>query len=383
MPQRDAPPNAYPPPASARRLGLIVNPIAGMGGRVALRGTDGEALAMARQRGAVPLAAHRAARALASLALPPGSEILTAGGAMGEAVAVAAGLRPVVVTDPPADSRANDTQAAAAAMAARGVALILFAGGDGTARDVFAAVGRRVPMLGVPTGVKMHAAVFATTPENAGRVAAAYLTDPATELRDGEVADGDEALLPSGRIATRLFGAALVPFRRGLIQQAKMAASNADADLLAACAEIAATLEPGCLYLFGPGTTTRQIMARLGFDGTLLGVDAVLDGALIGRDLTEADILRLIAGRPARIVAGVVGGQGFLFGRGNQQFSPAVLRQVGRDRIAVVASLDKLAMLDGGALHADTGDLSTDAMLRGHIRVQTGPGRAAICRILS
>ena len=238
-------------------------------------------------------------------------------------------------------------------------------------------------MLGVPTGVKMHSAVFATTPENAGRVAAGWLADARTEWRDGEVLDLDAALLAQGIVASRLYGLARTPWRPRLIQHAKMASGNPQAELQAACADLAASLAPGCVHLFGPGTTTRLVLGCLGLEATLLGVDAVLDGEMIGRDLSEAAILALIADRPARIVAGVVGGQGFLFGRGNQQFSPAVLRRVGRDRITVVAGLDKLALLDGGALLVDTGDPAVDAMLHGHIRVQTGAGRAAICRIQS
>jgi predicted polyphosphate/ATP-dependent NAD kinase len=238
-----------------------------------------------------------------------------------------------------------------------------------------------VAILGIPTGVKMHSAVFATSPENAGLLANAAAHGWA-EMRDGELVDRDEAG------ALRFHGVARIPYERRRVQQAKRAGRPPDAALQGACAEIASSLAPGGVALFGPGTTTQRVLAQLGIEGSVYGVDAVSDGALLGRDLTEAAILRLITGRsscaaPARIIVGVVGGQGCLFGRGNQQFSPAVIRMVGTDRITIIADAEKILALAEGALFVDTGDVAVDALLSGYRRVHTGPGQSLLIRVLA
>jgi len=363
-------------------LGLIVNPIAGMGGRVGLKGTDGAAvLQQALALGAVPEAGARARRALREMR-PPGT-VLTFAGEMGEDDVRASGLAPQIVGAPAGATTATDTRLAAGRMVERGVGLILFAGGDGTARDVAGVVGDRVPILGIPTGVKMHSDVFATGPESAGRLAALFLggEDGRVRLCPAEVMDVDEDALRAGRISARLFGYASVPHERRLRQNAKGGAPGGDeAALAAACSRIAAELEPGVLYLFGPGTTTRTVMAALGLQGTLLGVDAVRDGRLVGRDLGEQDILGLLDGR-TRIVVGVTGGQGFLFGRGNQQLGPELLRRIGRGNVLAVASAAKLLALAPPRLLVETGDSAVDATLAGWLRVRTGPDQTVLMRV--
>src|SRR5579863_667182 len=209
--------------ASSRRIGLIVNPIAGMGGSVALKGTDGaEALALARALRAEPRAEARTARALRRLAAAaPSAELVTVAGAMGEAAAEAAGLpRDLVTWRPGLNTTAADTREAAREMRALGVGLILFAGGDGTARDILAAVGDALPILGIPCGVKMHSAVFAVSPEAAGQLAALAAGDDAGRFawREGEVMDVDEDAIRAGRLSVRLHGYARIPFERNLLQ---------------------------------------------------------------------------------------------------------------------------------------------------------------------
>jgi len=375
--------------APRRRLGLVVNPIAGMGGRVALKGTDGPAaVRAARERGAREVAPERARRALERLvAAGPDVHVIAAPGTMGAEVARAAGLD-VETTGPPPAGRATrpaDTRNAVAAMRERGVDLLLFAGGDGTARDILDTVGADLPMLGVPTGVKMHSGVFAASAVAAGAAAAAYLRapDPAA-LIDAEVADVDEDAVREDRVATRLYGAVRVPRQPGLVVGPK-AGSRADAGVEALAAELARTLPPGRLTLLGPGTSTAAVLRHLGLRGTLLGVDAVRDGALVGRDLDEAGLLALLDGereRPApALIVGVVGGQGALFGRGNQQLSPAVLRRIGRDHIQVIAAADKLHRLNPPRLRVDTGDEALDADLAGYVRVHVAPGRTLVMKV--
>lgn len=369
------------------RLGLVVNPIAGMGGRVGLKGTDGpEVLARARELGAVPVAAEHTRRALARLARVPALRLVAAPGPMGaDLVSEAAGFDVEVL--PRAAGRrpttADDTRAAVAELERRGVDLLVFAGGDGTARDVHDAVGDRLPILGVPTGVKMHSGVFATTPENAGDVAASFLAaGGGTRLRDAEVVDVDEEAVGRGTLATRLYGAARVPDDRLRVQPAKGRAAPADDDAVdAACRELAAGMDPRRVYVLGPGTTTRRVLAHLDLPKTLLGVDAVRGGRLVGADLGERELLDLVDGEAATLVVGVVGRQGSLLGRGNQQLSPAVLRRIGVENIEVVAGLRKLLALDPPVLHVDTGDPELDAALTGYRRVRVAPGRTLVYRV--
>ncbi len=375
-----------------RSLGLIVNPVAGMGGRVGLKGTDGAAiLRRARALGAEPGALIRARRALDKLASIAGSfHLVTCPGEMG--ADATAGLRldeDMVGAIKPGASTAADTQAAAAAMAHREVDLILFAGGDGTARDIFDVVGDRVPILGIPSGVKMHSAVFAINPEAAGRLAADLLTaDLLTaaagriSCRDAEVMDIDESAIRAGHISARLYGYAKVPFEQRLLQGAKAGRALSEADAVnGACKEVADAMDPACLYIIGPGNTAKQVMRCLGLVPTLLGVDAVLNRKFAGADLGEAQILDLMAGRTARIVVGVIGGQGYVFGRGNQQISAEIIRRVGRDGIIAVASVDKLLALPAPRLLVDTGDRDVDAGLAGYMRLRTGPRQSTVLRV--
>lgn len=366
-------------------LGLVINPVAGMGGRVGLKGTDGlQTLLEARRRGAKPAAQDRALAALARLSAIPGLRVLASGGEMGETAAGAAGLDVTVVhRAKQGRTSATDSARAAATMADRGVALIVFVGGDGTARDVLSTIGDRVPLLGVPAGVKMHSAVFGTTAGNAGQLAALFLgRHPSAQLRDAEIMDLDEDAVRAGRISAHLYGYARSPYRRSLAQNAKAGSTPGEDEALdAAAGEVAAGMKRGRLYILGPGTTTRRVAAALGIPSTLLGVDAVLDGQTIGLDLDEQALLRAMDGREAELVVGVLGGQGSLFGRGNQQISANVIRRVGRRGIHVISTIQKLIALPHGALQVDTGDPETDAMLTGHLPVLTAPGRTTIVRV--
>jgi predicted polyphosphate/ATP-dependent NAD kinase len=372
-----------------RRLGLLVNPIAGMGGRVALKGTDGErALRVARERGAVPVAPQRAERALRRLAAGgPPLRVLAAPGTMGADLAATAGLEvetTAAAAEPGRDTRPADTRNAVAEMRERGVDLLLFAGGDGTARDIVDTIGADLPLVGVPTGVKMHSGVFAATPDAAGAAASAYLRRPGPDaLREAEIADVDEDAARHDRVAARLYGSALVPRQPSLMLGAKTpTATSADAALDALCAQLAATLPRGRLTLLGPGATTGRVLSHLGLRGTLLGVDAVRDGDVVGVDLDEEGILALLDdAHDALLLSGVVGGQGSLFGRGNQQLSARVLRRLGRGRIQVVAAADKLLHLSPPRLRVDTGDDALDAELCGYVQVHVGPGRTIVMKI--
>jgi predicted polyphosphate/ATP-dependent NAD kinase len=316
--------------------------------------------------------------------------LLAAPGTMGADLARAAGFDVTTTgpaqADPQAPTTAADTRTAAAAMRAAGIELLLFAGGDGTARDIYDAIGDELPLLGIPAGVKMHSGVFAPNPAAAAAAAAAFLTDPrAVTLRAADVADVDERAARAGRVASVLYGSVRVPDLPRLVRPAKAGSRPATGAALAALtAQIAANLRPGCLYLVGPGSTAAAVMRSAGQPSTLLGVDALRDGELVGRDLTEAQILALLDQHPdARLIVGLVGGQGMLFGRGNRQLSAAVLGRIRRSHITIVSAADKLLALDPPTLWVDTGNAELDAELGGYMRVDVGPREQMIMSVSS
>ena len=373
---------------TAQRLGLIVNPVAGLGGSVGLKGSDGEATQdEARRRGASPVSGQRVRRALRAL-YDEGfaGPLLAAAGGMGENEAHAEGFTVDAVGEPRTTTSAADTVAAAVAMRDQGVDLILIAGGDGTVRDVHAGVGETVAMLGIPTGVKMHSGVFATTPEAAGRLTARFAaaTDRNIALRPSEIMDIDEDAWRAGRLSARLFGYGRVPYERRLVQASKRASlPDDDAVTHAAALEIAQALVPGTAYVVGPGSSAKGVIAALGLDTDVLGVDLVCDGRLLGSDLGEADLLRLAAGWPLHIIVGVTGGQGFVFGRGNQPISPTVIRRAGGTNLTIIAGPGKLAALAEPRLLIDTGDADLDVELASYRRVVTGSGEETVMRLVA
>ena len=364
------------------KLGLIVNPIAGMGGSVGLKGTDGrKVIRQARTLGAVPRAPARATAALEELVrLGAEFELLTCTGAMGEASALACHLTPTVVYRPASvETTAEDTRRAAREMRKLAVDLILFAGGDGTARDVHEAVGGDVPALGIPAGVKIHSAVFAVSPRAAGDLLAGFLRGRIGTMREAEVMDVDEAAYRRGQLATRLFGYLRVPYDPQLVQGAKVRSRSDDTAAEELARSVVARMDRETLYVVGPGTTTRRITTLMGLESTLLGVDVILDGQVLALDVAERDLLRLVRDHPrAKIIVTPIGGQGFLFGRGNQQISGRVVRAVGIQNVVVVATPGKLASLGGRPFLVDTDDEELNRTLAGFIAVTTGDRQEAI-----
>lgn len=374
-------------PHNAPVLGLIINPIAGMGGRVALHGTDGSSWRDAVDLGARPIATRRAGRALDQLARTGvGVSLIAAPGVMGADAARTHGLSPEISSAPIGDeTTAADTRAAAKEMLDRGAALVLFAGGDGTACDIVSVVGTRIPILGIPAGVKMHSGVFGVTPEAAGNTAAGFLARPgAAELTEVEVLDvaGEQPL--ENDMGASLMAVAHVPYVPGLVQRAKTSPPIHDARALdALCERIADEMVPERSYIIGPGTTTARIMRAMGLRGTLAGVDVVRNRHMVLRDATEAELLELLADRPsATVVLGVIGGQGFLLGRGNQQISPRVLAAIDDEDLVIVASPEKIQNLDPPHLRVDFGDEPGQSMLGGYRRVRTGPSATTILRVV-
>ena len=366
------------------RVGLIVNPLAGIGGRVGLKGSDGIAIVeRAFALGAVPAACSRTAEALSRLRdLADVIDLGTYPAEMGARVACEGGFEPTVVGSiRSGQTSGEDTQRAAADLCVWGAELIVFAGGDGTARDVTASVGETVPVIGIPAGVKIHSSVFAVTPRHAADVVRGFLASRA-RIEEREVLDIDEDLFRAGVVAPRLYGYLRVPCVRDLVQRAKAASRSDPSTARGVAFGVLDEMErdPGAYYILGSGSTVKALGDELHIDKTLLGVDLYHDGKLIGSDLNEAQLLEAISGHHAKIVVTVIGGQGYIFGRGNQQLSPKVIRAVGRDNIIVIATLDKLHAMDG-PLRVDTGDPECDRLLAGYVRVITGERERVIWQV--
>jgi predicted polyphosphate/ATP-dependent NAD kinase len=350
----------------AKTLGLIVNPVAGMGGAVGLKGTDGETvLKRAVSLGAKPIAPTRAEFFLSGLKFAKSKIGLIVGaGNMGEEEAANCGFACTVLGKRKKETTAEDTKYVARKIVAAKADLLVFCGGDGTARNILEAIGTRVPVLGVPTGVKMHSSVFAVNPSAAAKITLGFLWEELS-LREAEVMDVDEDAFREGRVSSRLYGYLLTPYEPYLIQGAKIASSMTESELrnqAAIAIYMIENMKPDIAYIVGPGTTTRTIGDLLDAKKTLLGVDLFFNKKIVASDVNEKQILAAISGKPAQIIVTPIGGQGFIFGRGNQQISPEVIRRVGLDNIVVVATASKLRSLK--SLRVDTGDSSVDEEFR-------------------
>jgi predicted polyphosphate/ATP-dependent NAD kinase len=359
-----------------KTIGLIVNPIAGMGGRVGLKGTDGVA-DEAISRGASPVAPDRAILALR--ALREAKDVYharfelrwkTAGGLMGEHELAEAGW-PLgeyeVVFRPPDRSSSEDTRRVCRVMMELKVDLILFCGGDGTARDIFETVGTNLPILGIPSGVKMHSGVFGVNPAIVSEIIQEYLANRLEESLV-EIMDLDEDMYRKGEWKVKLFGQARTPHEPNYIQAGKMMIeSESEDEVKDGIAEHIADKLGGmadALWILGPGSTLLAVAEKLGVQKTVLGVDAVFDKKLVAADADERTLLEILGKYPrAVMVISPIGAQGFVLGRGNLQLSPEVIRRVGIDNIIITATPSKLARTP--VLRVDTGDVAVDRMLDG------------------
>ena len=368
-----------------KKLGLIINPIAGMGGRVGLKGTDGlDILEQAKRLGAQPRAQDRAKQALAQLrALADQIDLITYPGIMGEDAGLQCGFLPRVVGACSGSVTTDqDTQDAAKLMRELGVDLLLFAGGDGTARDIYRAVGDTVVALGIPAGVKIHSAVFAASPTRAGDLAASFILGKTSRVVEAEVMDLNEDDYRREILTARLCGYLKIPFERRYVQNRKAgtpASEHYAQEAIAAA--IVESMSDTFGYLIGPGTTTRPIMERLGAPYSLLGIDLVYQKQLIAKDVNESEILAGIEDKQAKLIVTPVGGQGYVLGRGNQQISPAVIQQVGKDNVIIVATPHKINALYGRPLLVDTGDVSIDELLCDYYRIVTGYRESIVYKV--
>lgn len=397
-----------------KKIGLIINPVAGMGGSVGLKGTD-HVVEEALRRGAVPGSEKRAETALREL-LPYKDELLicTGAGHMGGELAQRMGFRTEVLpagtdtgaaktpadADIPADLKTpadtdilaasafcfatagSDTIALGKRLLNEQADLLLFAGGDGTARDIYQAVGTELVCVGIPAGVKIHSPVYAKNPGAAGKLAAMWMSGRIKRYEEKEVLDIDEDAYRSGHINTALYGYLKIPAERALTQNRKAPTPLSDEAAIESIAyEVTDHMEPDVVYLVGAGTTTRGVMKKLGLPNTLIGVDVVENGKVLENDAYGERILSHIRGKRAKLILTVTGGQGFLFGRGNQQLTPEVIRTVGKENLIILATSSKLAELRGNPLLVDTGDDALNEELCGYYRVITGYKEYTVCRV--
>ena len=371
------------------KLGLVINPIAGIGGSVALKGSDGmvmHALAL----GAKPLANARTKLALEIL-LPYQDDIViyTANDQMGEQCARELGFSVEVLYQAKhKQTNSADSQQAAQALLSQGVDIILFAGGDGTARDIANVVAsddndyQQVPVLGIPAGCKIHSGVYAITPKAAGRIIELMVTKELVTLTTGDVMDIDESLFRQGIVKAKRYSEMKIPSELRYVQAVKSGGKESDEFVLQ---DIAANIIEEMndyddrQFIIGSGSTTAFLMAELNLVNTLLGVDIITEQSLTAADVTEAELFRAITAYQgiSKLVITLIGGQGHVFGRGNQQLSPRVIRAIlaqpgGRENIIIIATKAKLAALANKPLISDTGDAELDQQLSGFMPITTG-----------
>lgn len=372
-----------------KKLGLLINPVAGMGGSVGLKGTD-HMVEEAIRRGAKPRANDRVRQALKELLeIKNELEIVTCPGDMGEDTAKSMGFRTTVLHTGGRrslkdlfDSSRTDTIVLSKAMEEAGVDLLLFAGGDGTARDIYEGVGTELPALGIPAGVKIHSPVYAKNPQSAGDLAKLWLTGKVTKTAEQEVLDIDEELYRQEIINTRLYGYLSVPLEHVFTQNRKAPTPFSETASIESIAhEIVEHMEEDTYYLIGAGTTTRGVMQMLGLKNTLIGVDLIRNKELVANDIYGDKILDFIKGKKTKLIVTVTGGQGFLFGRGNQQITPEVIREIGKENIIILATKAKIAEFHHQPFLVDTPDEELNKELCGYYRVITAYGEFTMCRV--
>ena len=376
------------------KLGLIINPVAGIGGSVALKGSDGiaqHALAL----GAEPKANNRTQTALKVL-LPYKDDmvIYTVNGDMGGVSASTLGFNVEISYQTSTENtNGNDTEQAVATLLTQQVDIILFAGGDGTARNIANAVERfylqnataQTPVLGIPAGCKIHSGVYAITPTAAGRVIELMVTKQLVTLTEGDVMDIDESLFRQGIVKAKRFGEMKIPSELRFVQAVKSGGKESDELVLQDIAEhIIDNMREynESMFIIGSGSTTAFLMAELDLENTLLGIDLVQGETLLASDVTENQLWQLLMKakhiqQTVHLVITLIGGQGHIFGRGNQQLSPRVIRYIieqsgGKENISVIATKAKLTALNNKPLISDTGNESLDQILSGFMQVTTG-----------
>ena len=390
-------------------LGFIINPIAGVGGSVALKGSDGENIAAKALALGAEFKANLRAKTALEVLLPYKNNLIiyTASGLMGEDCAKALGFNVEVVYQIEQSALINqidttntqnktnitnglalltelstspeDTLNFIEVLKEQAIDLLLFAGGDGTARDICSIVDESLPVLGIPAGCKIHSGVYAVTPKAAGRVVEMLVTNQLVTLTDADVMDIDESLFRNGIVKAKRYGEMQIPCELRYVQAVKSGGKETDELVLQDIAAHVIEQMDNELYIMGSGSTTAFIMEELGETNTLLGVDVLKHQSVIANDITEPELWKLLQQEtaanfdlPPKLVITLIGGQGHIFGRGNQQLSPRIIKAIGKNNIIVVATKTKLEGLNNRPLIIDTGDAELDQSLSGYFPIITG-----------
>lgn len=350
------------------KIGFIVNPIAGMGGKVGLKGTDG-VFRQAMKLGAKPIAHIKAEETIKEFISNFSNNNIhwyTCSGLMGAEELKNAGIKKIeiVYTAPNKITTSSDTKNACKELLKKPIDLILFCGGDGTARDIFEIVETKLPILGIPSGVKMHSGVFGINTSASAKMLHEFVNNRLT-IGDAEIMDLDEERYRKGEWNIKLFGIAKGIIEPTYVQVGKTTFESVSDDVIKdeLAEHILDEIEQNSdfLFLFGPGGTIDYITKKLEIKNTLLGIDAVYKKKVAGSDLSEEGILKLLKIYPkAKIILSPIGSQGFILGRGNLQLSPRVIKKIGLDNIIVISTPSKL--LSTPVIRVDTGDKELDSL---------------------
>jgi predicted polyphosphate/ATP-dependent NAD kinase len=350
------------------KIGFIVNPIAGMGGKVGLKGTD-HVFRQAMKLGAKPIAHIKAEETIKEfISNFSNNDILwyTCSGLMGAIELKNAGVKKteIVYSSSNKITTSTDTKNACKEILKKPIDMILFCGGDGTARDIFEIVGTKLPILGIPSGVKMHSGVFGVNTSASAKMLHEFVNNRLT-IGDAEIMDLDEERYRKGEWNIKLFGIAKGIIEPTYVQVGKTTFESVSDDVIKdeLAEHILDEIEQNSdfLFLFGPGGTIDYITKKLDIKNTLLGIDAFYKKKVVGRDLSEEGILKILKIYPkAKIILSPIGAQGFILGRGNLQLSPRVIKKIGVDNIIVISTPSKL--LSTPLLRVDTGDKELDGL---------------------
>ena len=372
-------------------LGLIINPISGMGGSVGLKGTDGKDILMKSiELGAKPNALNRTKELLKELEpLKSKLKFITCPGYMGAKVLKEMEFEYDTIHHPIFENVENiyETTSEHTKISAKlmkdleDLQLIIFVGGDGTARDILSSIDKNKPGLGIPSGVKIYSSVFSINPKSAGSIIMQYLWEESA-LKESEVLDIDEEQYRKGNLVSKLYGYLLTPFNPDFSQLSKMGTPNSDLNNQERIAKrVIEEMKKDVLYLIGPGTTTKAITNALNLEKTVLGIDLLLNNHIIAFDLNENQILKSIKGKKTKIIVSLIGRQGFLFGRGNLQFTPQILKIIGPENIIIISTRFKLQTIPNQILRLDTRDPQLDKKMKGLYKIIVDYDEIKICRV--
>ncbi|MGB9674308.1 MAG: ATP-NAD kinase family protein [Anaerolineales bacterium] len=368
-----------------KKVGLIINPLAGIGGRVGLKGSDGEEIQkQALSLGAIPLSSERTRETLSYLKpIKNQFDLFAASNEMGATVAINEGYQvEILPVLHPFHTTAEDTIYVAQTMKSLGVDLILFAGGDGTARDIFNAIHDEIAVIGIPAGVKIFSAVFAINPRSAAMLVQDFIVSSRIQLHDAEVVDLDEESYRMGNVQTKLFGFLKIPYHPRYVQNQKVPTETKESYQIEAIAQdVIENLEEGIFYALGPGTIPNKIASLLGIEKTLVGIDLIKDRQLYAKDVNEKALVEILNSYKLKLIVTPIGGQGFVFGRGNQPFSPQVLDKLSKEDILIVSLIEKIHALHGRPLRVDTGSPVVDQKLSGYVKIITGYNERIIYQV--